>query len=50
VPENFEKPVVSIVAHDNNNKSIVLELFKILRSSTRASALKIENFIVEAAF
>jgi hypothetical protein len=37
----FEKPVVLKVAHDYNNKKIVLQLFKILRSSTRASALKI---------
>jgi hypothetical protein len=47
---NFEKPVVLKVAHDYNNKKIVLRLFKILRSFTRASALKIKNFIVEAAF
>jgi hypothetical protein len=47
---NFEKPVVLKVAHDYNNKKIVLRLFKILRSSTRASALKIKNFIVEATF
>jgi hypothetical protein len=40
---NFEKPVVLKVAHDYNNKKIVLQLFKILRSSTRASALKIKN-------
>jgi hypothetical protein len=40
---NFEKPVVLIVAHDYKNKKIVLQLFKILRSSTRASALKIKN-------
>jgi hypothetical protein len=38
---NFEKPVVLKVAHDYNNKKIVVQLFKILRSSTRASALKI---------
>jgi hypothetical protein len=38
---NFEKPVVLKVAHDCNNKKIVLQLFKIFRSSTRASALKI---------
>jgi hypothetical protein len=38
----FERPVVLKVAHKNNHK--------ILRSSTRASALKIENFIVEATF
>jgi hypothetical protein len=47
---NFEKPVVLNVAHDYNNKKIVQQLFKILRSSTRASALKIKNFIAEAAF
>jgi hypothetical protein len=40
---NFEKPVVLKVAHDHNNKKIVQQLFKILRSSTRASALKIKN-------
>jgi hypothetical protein len=38
---NFEKPVVLTVAHDY--KKIVPQLFKILRSSTRASALKIKN-------
>jgi hypothetical protein len=42
---NFEKPVVLKVAHGYNNKKIVLQLFKILRFSTRASALKIKNFI-----
>jgi hypothetical protein len=47
---NFEKPVVLKVALDYNNKKIVLRLFEILRSSTRASALKIQNFIVEATF
>jgi hypothetical protein len=47
---NFEKPVVFKVAYDYDNKKIVLRLFKILRSSTRASALKIKNFIVEATF
>jgi hypothetical protein len=31
---NFEKPVVLKVSHDYNNKKIVLELFKILRSSS----------------
>jgi hypothetical protein len=46
----FEKPVVLKVAHDYNNKKIVLRLFKILRSSTRASALKIKFFLVEATF
>jgi hypothetical protein len=40
---NFEKPVVFKVAHGYNNKKMVLQLFKILRSSTRASALKIKN-------
>jgi hypothetical protein len=40
---NFEKPVVLKVAHDHNTKKIVLQFFKILRSSTRASALKIKN-------
>jgi hypothetical protein len=40
---NFEKPVVLKVAHDSNNKKIVPQLFKILRSSTRASAFKIKN-------
>jgi hypothetical protein len=39
---NFEKPVVLKVAHDYDNKKIVPQLFKILRSSTRASALKIK--------
>jgi hypothetical protein len=42
---NFEKPVILKVAHDYKNKTIVLrvlQLFKILRSSTRASALNIE--------
>jgi hypothetical protein len=47
---NFEKPVVLKVAHKYNNKNIVLQLFKILRSSTRALALKIKKFIVEATF
>jgi hypothetical protein len=47
---NFKKPVVLKVAHDYNNKKIVLRLFKILKSSTRASALKIKNVIVEATF
>jgi hypothetical protein len=47
---NFEKPVFIKVAHGNNNNKIVLQLFKIIRSSTRASALKIKNFIVEATF
>jgi hypothetical protein len=46
----FEKPVVLKVPHDYKNKKIVLQLFKILRSSTRASALKIKNFIIEATF
>jgi hypothetical protein len=45
---NFEQPVVLKTAHKNNNKNIFLQLSKILRSSTRASALKIENFIVKA--
>jgi hypothetical protein len=40
---NFENPVVLKVAHDYNNKKIVLQLFKILRSSTRTSVLKIKN-------
>jgi hypothetical protein len=40
---NFEMPVVFKVAHDYNNKKIVVQLFKILRSSTRALALKIKN-------
>jgi hypothetical protein len=47
---NFIKYVVLKVAYDYNNKTIILYLFKILRSSTRASALKIENFILEATF
>jgi rRNA processing protein Krr1/Pno1 len=47
---NFEKPVVIKVAHGFNNKKIVLQLLKISRSSTHASALKIKNFIVEATF
>jgi hypothetical protein len=47
---NFEKPVVLKVAHDYNNKKIVLQLFKILRSSIRASALKIKFFLVDATF
>jgi hypothetical protein len=38
---NFETPVILKVAHDCNNKKNVPQLFKILRSSTRASALKI---------
>jgi hypothetical protein len=33
---NFEKPVFKKIAYD---KPIVLQLFKILRSSTRASAI-----------
>jgi hypothetical protein len=44
---NFVKPVVLKVAHAYNNKNIVLQLFKFLESSTRASALKIKNVIVE---
>jgi hypothetical protein len=40
---NLEKPVVLKVAHDYNNKKIFLQIFKILRSSTRASVLKIKN-------
>jgi hypothetical protein len=47
---NFEKPVVLKVLDDHNNKKNVLRLFKILRSFTRASALKIKKFIVEATF
>jgi hypothetical protein len=47
---NFEKPVVLKVAHDYNNKKIVLQLFKILISYTCPSALKIKKFIVEATF
>jgi hypothetical protein len=47
---NFEKPVALKVADKFNSKNIVVQLFKILRSSTRASALKIENFIAEATF
>jgi hypothetical protein len=47
---NFEKPVVLKVAHDYKNKKIVLQLFKILRFFTRASALKIKIFVVEATF
>jgi hypothetical protein len=47
---NLEKPVVLRVAHDYKNKIIVLQLFKILRSFTRASVLKIESFMVEATF
>jgi hypothetical protein len=39
---NFKNPVVLKVAHDYNNKKIGIQLFKILRSSTRASALKIK--------
>jgi hypothetical protein len=35
---NFENPVVLKVAHDYNK--IVLQLFKILRFFTRASAMK----------
>jgi hypothetical protein len=45
---NFEKPVVLKVAHDYNNKKIVTQLFKILRSSTRALALKIKKVDLEA--
>jgi hypothetical protein len=44
---NFEKPVVLKVARDYNNKTIVLQLFEMWRSSNRASALKIVNCIVE---
>jgi hypothetical protein len=40
---NFEKPVVLKDAHDYNNKKIVLQIFKILRSFTSTSALKIKN-------
>jgi hypothetical protein len=47
---NIEKPVVLKVAHDYNNKTIIPQLFKILKPSTRASALKIENFTIEATF
>jgi hypothetical protein len=47
---NFEKPVVLKVVHDYINKKFFLQLFKILRSSTRASALKIKIFKVEATF
>jgi hypothetical protein len=47
---NFEKPVVIKVPHGYNNKKMVLQLFKILRSSTRASALEIKFFLVEATF
>jgi hypothetical protein len=47
---NLEKPVVLKVAHDYKNKIFVLQLFKILRSFTRASVLKIESFIVEVTF
>jgi hypothetical protein len=47
---NFEKPAVLKVTHNYNNKTFVPQLFKILRSSTRASALTIENFIVKATF
>jgi hypothetical protein len=47
---NFETLEVLKVSHNCNNKTAVLQLFQILRSSTRAFALKIENFIVEAIF
>jgi hypothetical protein len=47
---NFEKPVVLKVARDYNNKTIVLQLFEMWRSSNRALALKIVNCIVEATF
>jgi hypothetical protein len=47
---NFEKPVGLKFAQNYKNKNIVLHFFKILRSSTRTSALKIENFIVLATF
>jgi helix-turn-helix protein len=47
---NFEKLVVLKITHDYNNKIIVPQLFKILRLSTCASVLKIENFIVEVMF
>jgi hypothetical protein len=40
---NFEKPVVLKDAHDYNNKKIVPQLFKILRSFTSAWVLKIKN-------
>jgi hypothetical protein len=40
---NFVKPVVLKVAHDYENKKIALPLFKIVRSSIRASTLKVKN-------
>jgi hypothetical protein len=39
---NFEKWILK-VAHGYKNKKTAAQLFKILRSSTRASALKIKN-------
>jgi hypothetical protein len=50
---NFEKSLFFKAAHDYNNKTIDLHLFinyEIFHSSTRSSAKKIENFIVEATF
>jgi hypothetical protein len=47
---HFEKPVVLKVAHDYKKKKKKLQLFKVFRSSTRTSALKIKKFIVEATF
>jgi hypothetical protein len=39
---NFEKPLVLNVAHDYNNETIVLQLFKNFKFSTHPTALKIE--------
>jgi hypothetical protein len=47
---DFEQPVILKIAHDYDNKTFVLQLFKILRCSTRASALKIKIFIGESEF
>jgi hypothetical protein len=37
---NFEKPVVLKVAHDSNNQKLVIQLPKILRSSTQRVGLQ----------
>jgi hypothetical protein len=47
---SFEKPVVLKVAHDYNNKTNVLQLFKVLSFSTCALALNVENFMEEQHF
>jgi hypothetical protein len=42
--EKFISPGVLKVAYECDNKTLVLEIFKILRSSSRNWAVKIENF------